>query len=263
MFIWMILLYAVVASGIAAYLYYDKTQREAKDEAADSKVHPFLAIPDFFGQYERAERKKPTKIEGMPSGKLRTPPELQVRLAQSKTVGDLEVSPLRVELRNITFFQKRPGFGNVFGDRKIMLLYLRLKNLSDDIYFNPTDPFFNRSTRSQTEGFPLYTGIVVGKEDFMGGPFLWPDPSSLYLDGQQQDAKPLAPKEERDYVIGSIIDYPIVLRAAKENDTPLTWQVQLRRGLERVKNEAGEEKDISVSSVFGVVFDKTDIIQPN
>jgi len=266
MFVWMLLLYAVIATGIAAYLFYDKTRLEAQQEAGggDGKPSPYLAIPDFFGEYDRAKRERAAKLEGMPADNLPIPDALKVKLNDTRQVGDLAVTPLRVECKVVNRFRRGDGKPDEFfrvTPGKVYALHLRLKNNSSDVAFHPTDPAFNRHRRSKPEGLPIYTGIVVEKDFQMGGGIPWPDATREYLDGQQNDISPLAPGEEREYVIVSHYDFPILRRKIDESKDPnVTWRVQLRRGLETVKDSAGVDRDISVSSVIGVEFDRGEIL---
>jgi hypothetical protein len=82
------------------------------------------------------------------------------------------------------------------------------------------------------------------------------------LEEQKDDAKPLAPQEERNIVIASDMDTGYIrkeLDEAKDKEVPIIWRVELRRGLETVKDEAGNDRDISVKSVIGVALDRSEI----
>ncbi len=263
MFVWMLLLYAVIATGIAAYLFYNKTQKEAEQQVAgEGKASPYMAIPDFFGEYDRAERKKAAKIEGMPAGNLPVPDALKVKLNETLQVGSLEVTPLSVEYTKVNRFRRSendrlyresPGF--------VYLLRVKLKNTSDDTTFHPTDPAFNRHLLSKPVGLPIYNGVEVERNFTMGGPFAWPDDTGEYVDGQKDDIKPLAPGEEREYVVVSSFNANEIEKHLKNaKDTLATWRVQLRRGVEAAKDGDGNDRDISMTSVIGVVFDRQEIL---
>ena len=260
-FVWMLLFYALVATGIAAYLFYDKTLKEEKQQAdGGKKEHPFTAIPDLYGYYEKADRKKIQKFEGMPGANLEVPKELQVKLGESITIGQLEVTPLRVEYREIMRFRKPTGkteYETKPIDR-VYVLHLHLKNISDDVYFHPNDPALNRRyVPSQRDSIPPYSGIVIGKDFFLGGPLLWPDSdyTHQYIEGQENDGKLLGPKEERNTVVASdMAVLPIRTAVEAAGGTPIIWRVDLRRGLEKYKDAEGNEKEYSARSVIGVVL---------
>jgi phage FluMu protein Com len=269
-FVWILLLYALAATGAAAYLFYDKTQNEAgQTSQRDGKDHPYLAIPDLFGQYDRAERRKVVKIKEIPDN-LAVPERLRVKLAQSLAVGDIEVVPLKVEYRQIARYRKLAGQAPFLHrptePPTLCLLYLKIKNTSDDVYFCPTDPAFARRKESRPVDVKPYTGLVIGDKEprfLPGGAFLWPDSDFEYeyVDGQQDDVKPLGPKEERIYVIPADMDnigVKDLLKEARNKQLPIMWRVQLRRGLDKVKDISGNEREISVSSVIGVVLDSAD-----
>ncbi|MCE9530864.1 MAG: hypothetical protein K8T89_07040 [Planctomycetes bacterium] len=267
-FIWMILFYAVVASGVAGYLYFLNMKHEEKTPEA-VKDHVYLAIPDVFGYYERASRKEPAKIEGMPAVNLDLPKELEVQLGDTLRVGDLEVSPIKVESREIASYRKMKGQNlivpNPYTFRKLFVLHLELKNLSEDVTFHPTDPYFSRrfSPQNELDGKP-YTGIVIGKTFLMGGPFPWPSKTNEreYIEGQQNDDKPFEPKEKRNVIIGSDIDVGRIQKAVDQAGSEMiTWRVQLRRGLVKCKDKEGKEQEISASCVIGVNFKATDILE--
>jgi hypothetical protein len=265
---WMLFGYALIATAAAAYFFYDRNQSSAKQMASsDSMPHPYLAIPDLFGQYDRAERRKVAQIEGMPAANLAIPEQLQVKLHQTLAVGDLEVMPLSVQCRRVAQFRKAAGqtvVNNSNPDAMLYLLQLKLKNTSSDVFFCPTDPAFTRRRGASAHEVPPYSGLAFGNQLLPGGPFVWPEPNIEYeyCEGQEDDAKPLGPKQERTVVIGADMDVARVrklLAESKENHSPIMWRVQLRRGLERVLDASGKSRDISVSSVIGVKLDAADV----
>ena len=61
--------------------------------------HPFKAIPDFYGKYEKAtgaENRKQLSYQGLPDPKLDVPPDLRVKLNDEITVGAIQVRPTAV-----------------------------------------------------------------------------------------------------------------------------------------------------------------------
>jgi len=61
-------------------------------------------------------------------------------------------------------------------------------------------------------------------------------------------------------VIGAELDVTSIKNSIANNKgARCMWRVQLRRGLDTVKDPSGSNRDISVSSVIGVVFDVAEI----
>ena len=110
-----------------------------------------------------------------------------------------------------------------------------------------------------------YDFIDVGNKRYYGGCILHPVdhdkysplPVGLereYMEGQENDIKPLPPGEERRVVFAA---YPKngVASEAMSHKGPMIWRVLLRRGLVNYKG-----KDLSVCAVIGVDFSASDIL---
>jgi len=268
-FIWMVLLWAVAATGVAGYFYWLNSKHEEKPAAPTEQ--PYSAIPDFFGYYDKAERKKPVKIDKLPEPKGELPKEMMMKFGESLQIGDLEVAPVKVEYGLVGRHRKPTGNAKLVKGTPLNLytLHLRVKNISEDVVFHPTDPFFNSRIDPRKVLDPNlvkpYTGLSMGKDFFMGGPFFWPPLEQgidrEYLEGQQEDDKPLGPGQERTIVIASDVDTRPLKKAIEENGAePITWRVQLRRGLVPLKDPDGNLRDVSMTCVVGVVFHQTDIV---
>jgi phage FluMu protein Com len=265
--VWILLTYSALATGAVAYLFFTKTEggNNNAQTGETSGQHPYTAIPDLFGQYPVADRKKLVQVDGMPAADLPVPPKLQVPLGQTLTIGDLEIKPLRVLSRNVTRHSKEAG-RNDYTQRQtpgeVLLLYLQLKNTSDDVTFCPTDPACNSKFPRGTPIKP-YTGFVLGQGDFLGGPFQWPDPQyeRQYIDGQEKDDEPLGPKQEREYVIASVLEGVDIVRelASLKPDRKAIWRVQLRRGLYAWKDKEGHDQETSAYCVIGVPISISDV----
>ena len=266
--VWVLLTYAVIATGAVVYLFYTKSVVIGEQQSTEARQHPYMAIPDFFGQYDRAERKKPVRPEGMPPVTLDLPSELKVPLGDTLVINDVEISPIKVEYRHAVRYCKTRGetkFRPGGTERPYYVLKLRVKNKSKDVVLHPADPAFDSKYSESTKAIP-YTGLMVGDRRFMGGPFYWPDTQyeRQYMTGQEQDEKPLEPAEERDYLIYSVSEATEIRRVIENStsggkDLPITWRIQLRTGLDRSKDDAGTDREVSVCSVFGVMFNSSDI----
>ena len=253
--------YSVIVTLLAGFYFY-KARRAAEDE------HPFKNIPDPVGMYEPAKRHQFTRVlEKMPSPDARLPDSLKVNLGATLRVGDLEVTPERVEqgkLREHTVAKNnQTSVQQLSGEA--LILHLRLKNVSSSLEFHPTDPYFDRYYDPHEKSAKPYTMLEVGGRKYYGGPinFLaikWDQIKRKYIDGQENDDKPLPPGEERHTVICTD---PTdeggnqAVRAAGPSER-LTWRVQLRHGLTVYKGN-----EYSVSAVVGVQFTPADIRKRN
>ncbi len=146
-----------------------------------------------------------------------------------------------------------------------LVMHLRLKNVSRDIDFSPTDPFFDRYYDRRSRSAKPYMLLDFAGHKYYGGPidFLatdWKQVKRKYIAGQDNDDKPLPPGEERETVICSDPSDQAAAMALKDlgaND-PITWRVQLRHGLTEFQG-----KEYSVTGVVGVRFMAADIKDRN
>lgn len=238
-YFWLVVAYAVVVTILAAWGWLRSTP------------HPFSTIPDFFGQYHSADRKK---VSAIPIDRnLRFPDNLKVKLGNTLIVGDLEIEPLSIEERK-TQWIVRPDHSR---NREIecLVLTVRVKNRSKTPFY-PFDPAFNRFAKSD-EPEPL-TAIVLGSERFPGGPIPWPFARGQleYITGQEADEQPLGPGQERTTTIPAIdgdAGKRLLerLRAAK---SPALWQIHVRRGMIPYGGQT-----LPVSAIVGVEFEASQI----
>ena len=255
-FAWILLGYSVlatVAAGVFAYQYF----------TAGPADHPFQAIPDFYGQYEKASRKQ-VSFQGLPDPKLDVPPGLRVKLGEEITVGDLQVRPTAVHQQVMALAREHRSKENVSNPAgQGLVLTLKVKNVSADTTFHPDDPAFNRAFEKTQP--PPYTALQYGR-DFYYGPFVWPweeEIQAAYIDGYKPPAQPLGPGEERDVWVtvapkgARVAPVPHIvdeLKDAKNPGAPLLWRVQLRRGLVKARADDGKEVEVSATTVIGVEF---------
>lgn len=269
-FAWLLLGYGAFITLVAAFFAYQYF-------AGGSSRHPFEAIPDVYGQYEKANRRQ-TSFQGFPDPKADVPPQLRVKLGGELAVGDLQVRPVSVERQVLRLVQKKPAEGDEPESRPLakttLVLKLHVKNLSADTSFHPNDPAFNRAHYRPVDKVVPYTALEF-RSRFHYGPLPWP-PEPEYEDaylvgfGLEKDARPLAPGAEADVFVavaapGSRPDanqFEGVIDQLGRNDLPAAdpflWRVQLRRGL--VKGPAdGTEVEMSATTVIGVVFAAGDV----
>jgi hypothetical protein len=209
--------------------------------------HPLSIIPDTFGEFDAANRKKVSMGRVKLDGEL--PANLRAALGGKIEVGQVTVEPVGVERRRLEVFAEgknekarqlaSPGDG--------LVLKLKVTNTSQDLAFCPLDPAFNR--RTVTDDKPA-TRVVVEGEVFAGGPIEWPFPTGTrrYEKDQQSDNTPLRPGETREYAVCSSTS-PSLARAVKNAKDPVLWRVQIRRGLYDYNG-----REIPVTAVVGVEF---------
>jgi hypothetical protein len=259
--------YSVLATVAAVYLF-------VAGRPTAALADPFARIPDFYGEYQRAERRSGKTIAAwvederfqdlLPPNDRPLPPSLRTRLGESLTVGDLVVTPTKVERVPVEIRAKdgseHPEMRDLRG-KEWLLLHLHLVNRSADVAFHPSDPAFNRaSSPSEPDRLRPYMRLEVGNHIYFGGPFRWPLRSAaapFVAPGQEQDDVPLEPGQERTTTVFS----PLVTERLREDleklRTQWLWRVQLRRGL--VPTAAGE---VSATAVIGVEFRRDEIQEP-
>jgi hypothetical protein len=258
-FAWILLAYSALISVVAGVLAFQYFTTDTKGD------HPFKAIPDFFGQYEKANRKQ-LSFNGLPDPKTDVPAELRVKLNEEITVGELQVKPTAVQSQVLSLTRELKDRENVTSRAgNGLVLTLHVKNLSADTTFHPDDPAFNRAFES-SQPFP-YTALQQGRE-FYYGPFVWPFEAEIknaFVEDFKNPEEPLGPGQERDIWITTAPDGARTagerkaggdlkrLLEDKKFDTPFLWRVQLRRGLVKAQAD-GREVEVSATTVIGVEF---------
>jgi hypothetical protein len=235
--------YALVMTGLAVYGLIFKTATLPAD-------HPLSTIPDNFGEFPPAERKKASATRFPVDGAL--PASQKAAIGGKIEVGQLEIVPVQIEKRKLTIVregEKRPvevpaGEG--------LVLRLRVKNTSSDLPIYPLDPAFQR--RETADDTPA-SRLVVGKETFVGGPITWPFVRTTreYEKEQEAETRPLLPGETREYVVCSPAN-PRIFEAVKYAKESSLWRVQVRRGLIDFHG-----KNVPVTAIIGVEFQRADV----
>jgi hypothetical protein len=239
--------YSIFMTGVAVYFYYQTRQN----------INPLEMLPDVPAEHPGVTRKGQQASNVMyQRWKVETPlpARLRVPLGGSIQVGALEVSPERVERSKVVFCYDPPLYAPQTSGTEALVLTLRLKNVSSDQTFYPTDRAFDaywKKDRSQP-----YTFLEVGSSKFFGGPIVWPPEKKVreFVKGQDRDNQPLYPNEQRTTLVCTDPGDRSVLSALQSYKGPLLWRVRLRRGLVQVR-----DKEISASAVIGVEFAANDI----
>lgn len=270
-FVWTLLVYSVVITVVAGILAYQYFTAQPKGD------HPFKAIPDFFGKYEKAtgaENRKQLSFQGLPDPKLDVPPDLRVKLGDEITVGAIQVQPTAVFQQVMEVTRENAVRGDIVSDAgKGLILMLHVKNVSTETTLYPDDPAFHRAF-SKDQPVP-YTALQNGR-DFFYGPFAWPlepDIKDVYFTKFKPTDEPLGPGQERDIAVfvapdglhtsGERSAVRAVQNALDQSSMnrvdQFLWRVQLRRGFVKAQADDGREVDISATTVIGVEFKADDV----
>ncbi len=230
--------------------------------------HPLEMVPDLEGDNKGDARhggKRGSVDTRWPDPLQPLPAQLRVPLGGTLAVGDLEVRPLKVERKRISY-----AIGNTQpqpATEDSLALYLRLRNCSRDVVFKPMDRFFARARPTGLTAIPQYTILERGDRKFYGGPLTWiaqavakraDSHANIEYVYQQVVNQELKPGEEMTtFICTNPADHAV--KALDGYQGPLLWRVQLRRGLVKWTTKAGVEREDSATAVVGVEFTAADV----
>jgi hypothetical protein len=237
--------YALLATGLAVYGLFFKS-----GDKSDTG-HPLSTIPDNFGEFPPAARKKVTQYKFNVDGELHA--TQCGALGEKITVGQMEIQPIDIVKRPLTIEIEGKNESIKLSPGTALVLRLEIKNKSDmSIY--PMDPAF---TRKASAGDKPITRIVVNKNTvFPGGAIPWPNSDQIVkrMETQQKnDFVPLAPGESREYVVFSDASADLI-RAVERSGDVMQWRVQVRRDPVMYRG-----KEVPVTAIIGVDFSARDI----
>jgi phage FluMu protein Com len=221
--------------------------------------HPLSMIPDLDGEFrnttEKSKARSEHRIRFDPDTKLYA--SMVTTLGRPLTVGAVEFTPLAIEQRPITAFALRKGQSDPVKESTRtdgLILRARIANVSNDTTLYPTDRYFQRRVSEKEKS---YQQVVVGNRHIYGGVLPFPPTSELitreWVDGQDQDHKPLLPGQSRETVFAAP---PRAAVAVSESKESCVWRVQLRRGFVPFRG-----KDYPTTAVVGVKFDPTEVVR--
>jgi hypothetical protein len=261
---------ATLALVVCSFVHVGAAEPAATDDAvlmdfvakSNGKIHALELLPDFgsspakrvggavaqpmFGRsYQRAK------------ADMALPDSLVTTLGKAVRLGDLEVTPQKVERKRVVFKFPNAKFKPELSEHEALVLHVQLKNLSKDTEFRPTDRAFDHLWKDgmhPAAAMP-YTYLELPNGKRFCGPFKWipvKKPVANLADGEfveGQEDKVLKPDEQIKTVI---LTDPgdRVPEAPKHEKDKLLWRVQFRRGLVVVK-----DRDISATGVIGVRFE--------
>lgn len=240
--------YALVATGLAVYGLFFRSGPEF------DTGHPLSTIPDTFGEFDPAQRKRVSQYKFNVDGEL--PAGQRAKLGEKVTVGQLDIQPLRVERRPLVIETETARDKRT--DRtpaEALVLTLLIENKSD-LTFHPMDPAFTRRANEGKKDFPI-TRLVVDKKPYSGGHLEWPIDHNRakrkFEQRQADDAVPLRPGDKREYVVFTEARQDIVAAVARAKE-PLQWRVQVRRAPVEI-----DGREIPVTAIIGVEFRPADV----
>lgn len=235
---------------IMAITYYAKYANAVQE-------HPLEQIPDLLGDFQQKQIKGGTQSRKLPPPDQDLPRKLMTKLGEPLRIGAIEVTPLSVEYRPWLAYVKQKNRAEPTEKRiaPTLVLHLRLSNISPDLTFYPTDPYFDRNPKYANDR--PYTLVDVGGRKYYGGLIEYvTEPGNTertWLKGQENDNKPLAPGESRETVL---VTRPRdgIFAAVEKAKEPAVWRVQVRRGLVPYQGT-----EVPVSAVVGVAFTADDV----
>jgi phage FluMu protein Com len=258
-----LLLYSIVISIFAFFIYRQEQQLQERLR------NPFEMMPDVGDDPGVRKGKKVSLTDRYkPELATRTLPEsLCTTLGKPLRVGDLQVTPNRIERQRLSVVVESARPEPCLHDS--LVLYLDFKNLSCEYAFAPLDNYFDRYWRPGMDQIPPLTLLeVVGRKySCYGGPANWHprgDPNNLreWVKGRRDQADPLQPGEEKQMFVctDGNDDKAAAVLFGEEQDNRyhgrFLWRVRVRRGLVRL-----QDKDYSATAVIGVRFTDSDIHQ--
>jgi phage FluMu protein Com len=179
------------------------------------------------------------------------PAKLLLTLGQTLQMGDLEVQPLDVEQKRVRLMTRNDRFQPSDATEESLVLHVRMKNISPDVVFRPTDPTFDfRWSPSMGDRTQPFTYLQIGQSaPYFGDNERNPKEVRYYIPGQEDHERFLRPGEQIKTCFYTRPDDKVALYLARNRNQPLVWRVQLRRGLVQYQG-----KEFSCSFVFGVEF---------
>jgi hypothetical protein len=232
--------------------------------------HPLIAfLPDSEGDAPGVVRKlknlneeRKRKLSQQPLPKM-----LKMHLGETKVLGALAITPLRVAWEKIGILSAS-GDVRPVGD-KSLVLHLRLENVSEDQFFQPLDRYFDRRWREDdTGGPPPLTCLEAGLgRRFFGGPAKWRRRgsggalTSIERVCRLVGDEPISNNIDQLLEPGQAVEHFVCIDGDDARVEELEqfrgeflWRVHLRRGLVQVL-----DKEVPAAAVVGVIFRKREI----
>ncbi len=189
-------------------------------------------------------------------------PERITRLGESLQVGDLEITPLKVDRRIVSVISQ--GSRPEPLSSPSLVMHLKLRNISSNVVFQPMDAFFDRKWAKKSEQPPLTILELLDPAQtvrFFGGPALYHPQTRSGNNSEPPEAMAgantasvLHPGETMETFVCTDGDDKAAVAAVENFRGKLMWRIHLRRGIITVD----ANHLVPVSSVVGVEFTDDD-----
>jgi hypothetical protein len=227
--------------------------------------HPLEILPDLEGDNKGAATRggKHSSVPYVrPDPEQALDPSLRVRLGQTHAVGDLEVTPVKVEQRRHALLTGRAV--EPFAE-DVLSVTLRLRNRSADVTFKPMDRFFSAAWSNKSRREKPYTLLEMGDRKFYGGPLPWISLATArktrdyidYVDKQEVNTELKPGEQMTTFFCTNPEDH--VVKALEGYQGRLLWRVQLRRGLVKWTTQNGVTREDPATTVVGIEFAAADV----
>ena len=223
--------------------------------------HPLALIPDLVGEYRNAaERKGGAHSVPLPRPDQPLPAQLTTSLGSPISIGQVEVTPLKIEERTWTAFSQRKDEAEAESApiNQTLVLTVRIKNVSNDVPIFPMDPFFDRRPKDGDRAMP-FTLIECAGKQYFGGVLAYETQHDrnerAWLAGRETDGTPLQPGESREAVLVTRPSYAMeIADSLRKTGGEAVWRIHVRRGLYEFNG-----REFSVAAVVGVRFTANEI----
>jgi phage FluMu protein Com len=257
--------YALLATVAVLLLWYRFQQAPPPPPNQLDILPSFDPNDEEHSTHLQLKQKALNRIRGMDVKMATGPllPERITRLGGKLQVGDLEITPLKVDRQRVSVISKGSQPEPCRGPS--LVLHLKLRNISSNIVFQPMDTFFNRKWMSKSEQPPLTILELVEAARtirFFGGPAEYhppPPPNNIHASLPQEvegdhASHVLRPGEEMETFVCTDGDDKAAVDAVENHHGKLLWRVHLRRGVITLDSH----HLVPVSSVVGVEFTDDD-----
>lgn len=203
---------------------------------------PLETLPDD-GIYKNGKQEIISPLEKLSSREM-------FRLGQTRQIGSLEITPLAIEHRSVRLLPDK------FHTDPVLVLHLRIRNVSADQRFYPTDPaYLYPDPKKKLKGVTAFdrTGYTYSflhsarAVENVLTPFDLAYSQGFRVEGQE--FAPLDPGAMMETLVISSED------AATSIDGEMVWRIKLRKGV--VADGRG------IATVIGVAFSSKDVTTPS
>jgi hypothetical protein len=256
-----LVLYAIVITAFAVTLYLQQRQSEME------RRNPFEIMPDDGDHPGVQKGKKQTRVYNYKPefATMPLPANLRTPLGESIVIGDLKITPERVERKRMEVSVE--GSNPAACEADSLVLYLTMENRSSEYAFAPLDNAFDRFWKPG-RGLPPFTQLEAGSQRFFGGPAEWVAPGKdkrrEWIKGRKT-SELLQPGETKNHFFVCTDGNDTVAvrtlfgeiegeKVREPYHGSFLWRVRVRRGLVTYRG-----KEYSATAVIGVEFTDKDI----